>query len=96
MEAEVSGLLINSRFALNYEEWVSRERRIRIKILKDSPVIRERGILCACDNCGEVCLCHEQNCPNCNSCNIIEKQIDGLDAEMCKRIRCHFRFEHLP
>ena len=96
MEAEVSGLLINSRFALNYEEWVSRERKIRIKILKDSPVIRKRGIFRVCDSCGEVCLCHEQNCPNCNSTHIIEQQINDLDAEKYERIRCHYRFEHLP
>jgi len=80
---------------MDYEEWISRERKIRIKILKDSPIIKKKGTFRVCICCREVCLCHERNCPNCNSSNIMQWQINDIDAEMYDRIRCRFRFEHL-
>ena len=80
---------------MNYEEWIKGERRIRMKILNDSPVIQERKAYRVCKGCGEVCLCHEGDCPNCNSSNITEHQLTNLDKDVKKLIRCQFRFKHL-
>ena len=78
---------------MNYEEWIKRERRIRIKILKDSPRISNEKVYRICKCCGEVCLCHEQNCPNCS--NIAEHKIIYIDKEIETRRRSQFRFKHL-
>lgn len=80
---------------MDYDKWIKRECRIRHQILKNSPVIRQKKSYRVCDKCGEICLCHELNCPNCNSDNITERQIADLDSEIEKRIRCIFRFQHL-
>jgi hypothetical protein len=79
---------------MDYEKWIKRERRIRYRILRGSPFIRENKIYRICE-CGEVCLCHEDFCPNCNESHIIEKKIEDISKELQKRIRCKFRFEHL-
>ncbi len=80
---------------MDYEEWIKREQRIRIKILENSPAISKKKIYRLCRDCGEVCLCHEQMCPNCNNDNIMERYLSNLDEESQKRVRCRFRFEHL-
>ena len=80
---------------MSYDDWINRERRIRTKILKDSPMIRQTGIYRVCGKCGEVCLCHEMNCPNCYCAIINEEGIIDLDKEVECRIRCLFRFQHL-
>jgi len=80
---------------MDYNDWIDRERRIRLKILKDSPVIRNSGIYRVCNDCGEVCLCHEQSCPNCNGRSIKEELINNIDEEIGRRIRCMFRFEQI-
>ena len=56
----------------DYDEWISRERKIRIELLKSSSLIRESKIYRICKDCGEICLCHEDRCPNCNFYRIIE------------------------
>ncbi len=81
-----------------YEKWIKRERRLRLKILQSSPIIREESAYRICQECGEACLCHEENCPNCNSSNIQMCQLNetiGNDLGS-KRIRCKYRFGHLP
>jgi len=82
---------------MDYDEWIERERRMRISLLKDSPVIKEKSIYRICQDCGEICLCHEETCPNCNSIRIIQDMLHDKDIEVLigKRIRCKFRFEHL-
>ena len=55
---------------IDYDEWVGRERRVRIKFLMDSPAIIKTGKCRVCQECREICLCHEENCPNCNESNI--------------------------
>ena len=80
---------------MDYDEWISRERRIRANILKNSLVIKNRGTCRVCQYCREICLCHEQTCPNCNADNIAEERIDNIDEEVYKRIRCRFRFDHI-
>jgi hypothetical protein len=34
--------------AVSYNEWIGRERRIRLKILKGSLVVREKGLYRVC------------------------------------------------
>lgn len=82
---------------MNYEEWIGRERRIRTKLLAGSPVILEKRLYPVCQNCGEICLCHEETCPNCNSSNIAQEKLNNIETEVLsgKRIRCAFRFERL-
>lgn len=80
---------------MDYEEWIGREKRIRIKLLRDSPVIREKRLYRVCQNCDEICLCHEQACPNCNSNNIVQEKLNDAELLGGERIRCRFRFEHL-
>jgi uncharacterized OB-fold protein len=83
---------------MDYDEWISRERKVRTKLLTSSTVMREKKIYRLCQDCGEVCLCHEETCPNCNCNNIVQGKLDDdIEAEVLsgKRIRCIFRFEHL-
>lgn len=80
---------------MTYEEWIARERRLRVMILKRSPVVKERGTQRVCLDCGEVCLCHEETCPDCNSTNIGEVALGDLAAEAENRIRCRYRYSHM-
>ena len=61
---------------MDYVDWIMRESKIRIKILLDSPVIRKTGFYRICRDCGEICLCHEKACPNCNKKNISQEKFD--------------------
>jgi len=79
----------------NYDEWIKREQRIRLSILKKSPIIRKQKIYRICQNCSEVCLCHEETCPNCNSMKIINQRRDDIENNVQNRIRCKYRFEKL-
>ena len=79
----------------NYNEWINRERRIRIRLLRDSPVIRETKTCSVCQDCGEICLCHEIACPNCNSDKVIQQKVSNVVEEGAGHIRCRFRFEQL-
>ena len=83
--------------SLNYQEWIERERRVRIKILQSSPVIQKDRVCRICNECEEICLCHEEACPNCNASNIDERKLDfEVDDGIIKdRIRCEYRFTHL-
>jgi hypothetical protein len=79
-----------------YSEWLARERRFRIKLLESSPVIRNSGELRVCTKCEEICLCHENNCPNCNSDSIEQRKIEIDDMSFIKkRIRCKYRYQNL-
>ena len=82
---------------MDYQEWISRERRIRVRILKTSPTIRESRICRVCPSCREICLCHEMRCPNCDSANLVDDLVPNLDEELAhgKRIRCVSRFQAL-
>jgi uncharacterized OB-fold protein len=90
-------LLTGERTGVDYDEWVDRERRIRVKLLTSSPIIRETGLYRVCQDCGEICLCHEEPCPNCNSDHIAQEKLQDIEREILsgKRIRCRYRFEHL-
>lgn len=82
---------------MDYSEWIGRERRIRIKLLMSSSVIKNTGIFHVCQSCAEVCLCHEFTCPNCGSSDIIEQKIEEKATELLseKRIRCQYRYKNL-
>ncbi len=80
---------------MDYGSWTRRERRIRLKILKDSPTVREMAVYRVCKDCGEICLCHEQTCPNCNGTQILEKYLPDTKVQLKERIRCRFRFDNL-
>ncbi len=81
---------------MDYEDWISRERKIRISILKDSLRHSRNPVIRICQECGEICLCHESRCPNCNSSEIKEQSLVNLDTESwSKRIRCQHRYAHL-
>ena len=79
---------------IDYDEWIDRERRIRLSILRESNP-GQRKIYRICQECDEVCLCHEENCPNCNHANIKEQRIEDIESEARGRIRCRHRFDHL-
>jgi uncharacterized OB-fold protein len=82
---------------MNYEDWIDRERRVRTKILGSSPEIRKNGVYRLCADCGEICLCYEEICPNCNCGRITMKQLSDTSAEVLsgKRIRCRYRYDRL-
>ncbi len=81
---------------VNYEEWLSRERRIRMKLLNDSPEIRQSKIYRVCRHCGEICLCHEESCPNCGTDQIVLQKIEDATVVSVERIRCRWRYDNLP
>lgn len=78
---------------MNYADWIIRERRLRVMILRTSPVIKERGTQRVCLACGEVLLCHEEACPDCNAAQIGEVPLFDLAAEAKNRVRCRHRYE---
>jgi hypothetical protein len=82
---------------MDYEQWIRRERRIRSKILRDSRLVRESGMCRICEACQEICLCHEESCPNCGGANVCEERVQNLVSELAggARIRCKHRFEQL-
>ncbi len=82
---------------MDYEKWIRRERRIRSKFLRDSVVVRESGICRICGDCHEICLCHEEICPNCGGANILLRRVENLVTELAgaERIRCKHRFDQL-
>ena len=82
---------------MRYASWVEREQRFRWKILQSSPMISKDNIYPTCQDCGELCLCHEEKCPNCNSTNIIQQQLGkiGKDELRRTRIRCKHRYDLL-
>jgi|ETNmetMinimDraft_35_1059890.scaffolds.fasta_scaffold104518_2 hypothetical protein len=80
---------------MNYDEWINRERKIRISLLLNSPLIQKTDTYRTCENCGEICLCHEDFCPNCNANNVIQKKISKTDLISGEYIRCSFRYANL-
>lgn len=78
---------------MDYDGWICRERRIRVKILEASPVIKQKNAYRLCTKCGEICLCHEERCPNCDSDQIMESALADLRSEAEKRIRCMSRYK---
>lgn len=62
--------------------------------MQSSPAIRNDKIFRVCKECGEVCLCHEDTCPNCNSANISNQRLDleNDTVYLEDRIRCRYRF----
>lgn len=79
---------------MDYPSWIERERRIRLKILEISPAIRSSRIYRVCRECNEICLCHEERCPNCNSPDIDVVEL-GSGVDVGTRIRCRHRFFNL-
>lgn len=80
---------------MEYDLWIERERRFRVKILQDWPEARDEGIYRVCQSCGEICLCSEAECPNCMSTEIEKTQLDVEELLNGKRIRCRLRFEKM-
>jgi hypothetical protein len=81
---------------MDYEDWISRERKIRVSILKDSLRHSRNPVIRVCLECEEICLCHEPRCPNCNSSQIKEQRFVNLAPEaLSKRIRCQHRYSQL-
>ena len=80
---------------MDYGEWIKRELRYRSRILAGAPGIQETKVYPVCYECGEVCLCHERICPNCNSANLTEKRLEYFEKEIPVLIGCLYRFEIL-
>ena len=82
---------------MDYEEWIGRERRIRSTLLMSSPEIQNKRICRVCQDCGEVCLCHELTCPHCGSIEIVDQQFNDVEKEVLSRsrIRCRLRFKNI-
>jgi len=89
--------LDNGKIRMDYKEWIDRERKIRSKLLMSSPEIKNKSICRACKDCGEICLCHEINCPNCGGSKIVDHQFYDVEKEVLSgnRIRCRFRFKNI-
>mgnify|MGYP001606625546 FL=1 len=80
---------------MDYDGWIERERRIRNRILDNSPVIKNENKYRVCQDCDEILLCHEEKCPNCDSYNMANKNI-YVDIQLLKdEIRCWRRFVNL-
>ncbi len=76
VEAQASGSLTMTNADVDdYRYWIGRERRFRKKILQRSLLVREANVFRSCQDCKEICLCHEDRCPNCNSDNIHSEQL---------------------
>ncbi|CAB1057781.1 hypothetical protein D1BOALGB6SA_2536 [Olavius sp. associated proteobacterium Delta 1] len=80
---------------MEYADWIKRERRIRMKILESSQIIKKSGQYRICHRCGEIVICHEVKCPNCNCDRISEIRMTDLVREAENRIRCRYRFDHI-
>ena len=79
----------------DYEEWRECQERTRLALLRSVPSCGGTRPLRVCQACGELCLCHEERCPNCDS-HLVAWQ-DVLDGELAdgSRIRCRFRYGRL-
>ncbi|CAB5084005.1 hypothetical protein D3OALGA1CA_429 [Olavius algarvensis associated proteobacterium Delta 3] len=80
---------------MNYADWICRERRLRVQILKGAPQVASSGNVRICQNCGEICLCHEITCPNCGDKNIKPRNLPGWEREYHRRIRCALRYKKM-
>jgi hypothetical protein len=82
---------------MKYKKWIERERSIRKTLLLQSSVVRRTNNFRVCLICKEVLLCHETNCPNCGSENVIIEKIDILTnkVDIMSRIRCKLRYNLL-
>lgn len=69
---------------MDYDEWITRERKTRIKLLSQFPSIQRNRIFSVCHDCGEIIICHEKACPNCNSGTIVKEKIDDVDCELTR------------
>jgi rRNA maturation protein Nop10 len=88
-------LVLGGMTLLEYGEWIARERRLRIRLLMQSPDIQRSGLFRVCQQCREICLCHEEVCPNCGGDYIDEQPEDRDQVARGERIRCHLRFQQL-
>jgi RNA polymerase subunit RPABC4/transcription elongation factor Spt4 len=80
---------------MKYRDWIERENRFRIKILRDWPEARDNGLYRICQACGEICLCSEAACPNCGSANIVKVKLELAALLDGSRIRCKKRYQSL-
>lgn len=82
---------------MDYAEWIDRERKSRSALLTSSPEIKNESICRACKDCGEICLCHEINCPNFGGSKIVDHQLYDVEKEVLSgsRICCGFRFKSI-
>jgi hypothetical protein len=80
-----------------YNKWIEHQRKFRINLLNSSPEIKNTKIYRVCQDCDEICLCHEMNCPNCGSDVIIPTKINDIEGEVgsLKRMRCLKRFKDM-
>ena len=69
--------------------------RIRQRILTNSPVFQVHKRYRVCQDCAEICLCHELRCPNCDCTTITEQSLPDGEVFAAARYRCRFRFDHL-
>lgn len=80
---------------MDYQEWILRERRLRIKILRDWPEARDEGLYRVCQDCEEICLCSEMKCPNCESVRIEKRKLTESSLMDGEFIRCKKRYENM-
>jgi len=80
---------------MEYQDWIERERNFRISLLRDWPEARHQGLYRVCQDCGEICLCAELKCPNCDSDLIQKVKLDVTELLDGKRIRCLHRYLNL-
>lgn len=80
---------------MDYQDWIERERRYRIRLLRDWPEARDLGLFRVCQVCDEICLCAEELCPNCGSPQIQKVRLNLNRLFDGKQIRCEKRYKTL-
>lgn len=82
---------------MGYQEWITRERRIRAKLIVQFHAARDKNKIRACMNCQEVVLCYETICPNCASKKITLENTGSASLEklITDRIHCRDRYRQL-
>jgi len=79
---------------MKYYIWIEREKKVREKLLKSARQLDSDCMFKTCQDCGEICLCHEKVCPNCNSERIILQLLEDSRI-ISERIRCRYRYNRL-
>jgi hypothetical protein len=93
--AGLAGAAPSAGAGVDYQSWITRERRLRLRLLLQSPEIKSTGLFRVCSACQEVCLCHEERCPHCGGGDIRPQPVPRREVAEGRRIRCRRRYARL-
>ena len=82
---------------MGYHEWITRERKIRTKLILQFHAEGDKHKIRVCANCREVVLCYESACPNCASTEISHEKIcdPNIEKMIAGRIHCRDRSQQI-